>query len=1330
MAKTAAGLLAMAGLIGLAGTGRADTVTLTDNGNGTVTMANGLVSMTFGTNGGDVSSFSTTANPNLNLIDPKQDYALSLTHIGSGTNDYWVSLPAGFGSTYTVVTNTGQIVDVMMRNPRATGSTTLYPNGLWDWSEHHVMRAGEAGFYTYHVWRHHANQPAAYYDADSWQGRANTTLFVQSQNANGTVSNAWAYSGSDVPVCLSIGAGIPDPRTDGDPTEDSELSKSNYWTQPTGTNYEPGWPAYTQPTGLTSDLYPIWSKYDYSSYQGASNSFRTAWGLATDQVGLWSILASFEHMNGGPTKQKGAMSGDYMYNDDFEGHGLGDIPNPGAAAGEEFTKVIGPFFMYANTGTNHTQLWQDAQREAAVMVSNWPYAWVNESEQDYPRQRGTVTGTITAQTGESTANPMVILCTGTNIDWIYQGVTNYMFWTTGDSNGNFSIPKVRPGNYMLFSYVPGIWGELQVSNVVVSANQTTSLGVISWNPPHLQQRLWRIGTPDHSTAEFHLGNYPKQFGLWWRYLNDMGTNDLNFTIGQSVEAKDWYYAQCSMGITPQSGANNLTDHTQTNGIYWSPKWNVIFNLTNLPTTNVLFTLALAGGRGTAFYTYLNGVNATPAPYQSSGIYTADGANLYRDVVTIGRYQYYQISFAPNLFVVGTNTLSITIRQPGAQGSWNNGTNTSAYPDLVQGGIMYDFLQMETGLPVPNAPTGLSAAAGNAQVALTWTASSGATSYNVKRSTTSGSGYVTIGSASTTSYTDTTAANGTTYYYVVSEVNGAESPNSTEVAATPEPPIPATPTGLAATAGNNQVGLTWNSSSGATSYNVGRSTTSGSGYATIASPSTANYTDPTAVNGTTYYYVVAAVNGGGTSANSGQVAATPEPPIPATPTGLAATAGNNQVGLTWNASSGATSYNVGRSTTSGSSYATIASPATANYTDTATVNGTTYYYVVAAVNGGGTSANSSQVAATPSSGSTTNQLLANPGFELPGTGKISTGFATVTGWTNAGATYTDSGVETNPAPHSGVYSAYCKGGNSGAYQIANYQMNAGDTITLTWWAEHSGGSASSTQAVSLVSAAALNAAYMTATTLASNNAALNGYGSSAGPWAQYTLTYQATAADAGRYVGVYFNNATPGNWTGFDDFSLTAAPQLPSPWATADIGAVGVAGSATAVNGWFTIKGAGADIWGAADAFRYVYQPASGNASIQAEVLSVQNTAPWAKAGVMIRETTNANSTYAILFLAPVTATTTNGLAFQERATTGGSASSLATLPGVQAPYWVRLTRTGNNFVGAYSANGTSWTALVTNTITMATNAYIGLPVCSVNTNVLNTATFTNVIAVP
>jgi fibronectin type III domain protein len=79
------------------------------------------------------------------------------------------------------------------------------------------------------------------------------------------------------------------------------------------------------------------------------------------------------------------------------------------------------------------------------------------------------------------------------------------------------------------------------------------------------------------------------------------------------------------------------------------------------------------------------------------------------------------------------------------------------------------------------PAGLQASAGSAQVSLSWTASSGATSYNVKRSTTSGSGYVTISSPTATNYTDTGVTNDTTYYYVVTAVNSSgESGNSAEV----------------------------------------------------------------------------------------------------------------------------------------------------------------------------------------------------------------------------------------------------------------------------------------------------------------------------------------------------------------------------------------------------------------------------------------------------------------------------------------------------------------------------------------------------------------------
>jgi len=105
-----------------------------------------------------------------------------------------------------------------------------------------------------------------------------------------------------------------------------------------------------------------------------------------------------------------------------------------------------------------------------------------------------------------------------------------------------------------------------------------------------------------------------------------------------------------------------------------------------------------------------------------------------------------------------------------------------------------------------------------------------------------------------------------------------------------------------------------------------------------------------------------------------------PTIPPTPTGVTATAGNAQATISWSASSGATSYNVKRSTTSGGPYTTVGSPTTTSFTNTGLTNGTTYYYVVSAVNSAGESANSSQVSATPSGGGGGSQLLVNPGFE--------------------------------------------------------------------------------------------------------------------------------------------------------------------------------------------------------------------------------------------------------------------------------------------------------------------------------------------------------------
>ena len=90
--------------------------------------------------------------------------------------------------------------------------------------------------------------------------------------------------------------------------------------------------------------------------------------------------------------------------------------------------------------------------------------------------------------------------------------------------------------------------------------------------------------------------------------------------------------------------------------------------------------------------------------------------------------------------------------------------------------------------------------------------------------------------------------------------------------------PATPSGLTATAGNQQVALTWSAATTASSYHVKRGTVSGGPYSTVASPSTTSYTDMGLTNGTAYYYVVSAVNANGESGNSGEKSATPAVPV--------------------------------------------------------------------------------------------------------------------------------------------------------------------------------------------------------------------------------------------------------------------------------------------------------------------------------------------------------------------------------------------------------------------------------------------------------------------
>ena len=211
------------------------------------------------------------------------------------------------------------------------------------------------------------------------------------------------------------------------------------------------------------------------------------------------------------------------------------------------------------------------------------------------------------------------------------------------------------------------------------------------------------------------------------------------------------------------------------------------------------------------------------------------------------------------------------------------------------------------------------------------------------------------------------------------------------------------------------------------------------------------------------------------------------------------------------------------------------------------------------------------------------------------------------------------------------------------------------------------------------------------------------------------------------LGVSSHSTTATAAATFDRVTIAAGTPvsptaLPAPWTHQDVGAVGVAGSAwynTAASA-FVVKGGGADIYGTADAFHYVYKPLSGDGTIVARVASVQNTNAWVKAGVMIRETLDPGSAQALMLVSY-----SKGTAFQRRTVAGGLSTSTAGPP-VAAPYWVKLERIGATVNAYTSPDGVTWTLVGSDTIVMGANVYVGLAVSSHTTTAAAQVTFDNV----
>ncbi len=225
----------------------------------------------------------------------------------------------------------------------------------------------------------------------------------------------------------------------------------------------------------------------------------------------------------------------------------------------------------------------------------------------------------------------------------------------------------------------------------------------------------------------------------------------------------------------------------------------------------------------------------------------------------------------------------------------------------------------------------------------------------------------------------------------------------------------------------------------------------------------------------------------------------------------------------------------------------------------------------------------------------------------------------------------------------------------------------------------------------------------------------------------TLNFTATTSTTTIRFSDYTLSANSNSCDGMLDLvAVTVAPPgLTSPWTNADIGSAGVTGLAAENAGVYTIDASGSDIWGSADSFHFAWQTGTGNCDITARVTAVENTDPWAKAGVMIRESNTAESPHVMTVITP-----SNGASFMYRLTSAGT-SAYAQSTGKTAPYYVKLTRVDNVFTSFISPDAVNWTQVGTpKTIVMPPNVSIGLCVTAHSNATLNTSTFDNVTINP
>jgi rhamnogalacturonan endolyase len=559
---------------------------------------------------------------------------------------YWEQNPSAAaertdGLSIDPATNNGERAEVYVRG-KANGRSLQRGNGngmVVDMEIRYALGKSDHGLYTYAIFTHPASYPATGIGESRFGAKLNGNLFD------------W----------LSTDA-------------------RHNLLMPSGYDWDHGSPLnMKEARRLTTGKFvgKAEHKYDYSVDQFDSPAI--GWSSSTKHIGLYLVNPSQEFLSGGPTKYEltahldDGNGGDptildYWRSSHYGGSSL-EI-----AAGEAWTKVVGPILIYVNHGATPEAMFQDALAEAARQHAQWPFAWVHRVDYPLAADRATVTGKLSVSDPDPAAKPPARTLAGL----IPQGDENglwqhdakhYQFWVVAGPDGTFSIPQVRPGTYTLAALADGIFGEFDGPTVTVAAGKPIALGPIVWKPLRYGRQLWEIGYPNRNGSEFFMGDQYDHWGMYLLY-GKLFPNDVHYTVGTSDYRKDWYFEQVpnnAHGDPP--GGMNGADTT----------WTISFSTSAPLKGTAVFRTGICGVAARHVFVAVNG---TPVGDLAPLVYNA---TINRDGIQ-GAWSEHDVSFPANLLHAGKNDL--TLRIPGGN---------------VMSGVIYDYLRLELDETGTSAP---------------------------------------------------------------------------------------------------------------------------------------------------------------------------------------------------------------------------------------------------------------------------------------------------------------------------------------------------------------------------------------------------------------------------------------------------------------------------------------------------------------------------------------------------------------------------------------------------------------------------------------------------